>query len=112
MVVIARQWSNEAISPCSRHPCLPAGRFGETKTDWYSGVMRIRVKVIAGASRDHIEKVGELEYKAWVRVVPEDGKANKAVLKILAKELGVPVTRVRLVSGASSGLKMVEVHPD
>jgi hypothetical protein len=44
--------------------------------------------------------------------VPEravEGKANEAVVKLLAKHLGVPRSRVELVSGATSRVKRFRV---
>ena len=44
--------------------------------------------------------------------VPEravEGKANEAVVKLLAKHLGVPRNRVELVSGATSRVKRFRV---
>jgi uncharacterized protein len=44
--------------------------------------------------------------------VPEravEGKANEAVVKLLAKHMGVPRSRVELVSGATSRVKRFRV---
>jgi uncharacterized protein YggU (UPF0235/DUF167 family) len=49
---------------------------------------------------------------ARVRAVPEDGKANDALLKLIADKAGVPVSCTRLVSGAKSRLKQVAVSGD
>jgi uncharacterized protein len=46
--------------------------------------------------------------------VPEravEGKANEAVVKLLAQHLGVPRSRVELVSGATSRVKRFRVIP-
>lgn len=71
--------------------------------------MRVKVKVIAHASRDALEQLGEGSYKVWVRALPEKGLANAAVVKLLALEYGVAATAVRLVSGATSSQKVFEV---
>ncbi len=47
-----------------------------------------------------------------VRAVPEDGKANAALLRLLAEKAGAPVSNVRLVAGAKSRLKQVAVTGD
>jgi hypothetical protein len=44
-----------------------------------------------------------------VTAPPEKGKANKAVIKILASTLGLPVRSVIIYSGAGSQQKMVEL---
>lgn len=44
-----------------------------------------------------------------VTVVPEKGKANAVVLKMLAKALGVPKSRLTIVSGATGRDKRVRI---
>lgn len=46
-----------------------------------------------------------------VHAPPVDGKANRVLLAFLAQHLGLSKAKVRLVKGASSRLKTVEV-PD
>ena len=50
--------------------------------------------------------------KARVRVPPADGKANAALIALLAKALDVPKSAVRIVSGASARMKVVEIEGD
>jgi uncharacterized protein len=47
-----------------------------------------------------------------VRAVPEDGKANGALVKLIAAKAGVPASRARLVAGAKSRLKQVAISGD
>ena len=76
---------------------------------------RVRLRVSPGASRPAV--VGR-HGEAWkVRVVaaPERGKANEAVLALLADTLAVPRSSVTLVSGGASRDKIVElagIDPD
>ena len=44
-----------------------------------------------------------------VTAAPEDGKANAAVLKLLARALGVPKSRLEIVRGAAARDKVVRV---
>lgn len=69
---------------------------------------RLAVKVTPSASRLKLE-VGSEGLKAWVTAAPEDGKANTAVTRLLAKALGIAPSRLRLVSGATSRQKVFEV---
>ena len=66
----------------------------------HSGV-EIAVRVTPRASRNSIERVGNT-IRVRVTAPPEDGKANEAVRKLLAKSLGVAKTRLTLVRGAAS----------
>lgn len=48
-------------------------------------------------------------WKLRVAAAPERGKANEAVLALLAETLALPRANVSLVSGASSRTKIVEL---
>ena len=50
--------------------------------------------------------------KLRVRAIADGGEANRAVTELLAKALGVPKAKVRLLSGATSRLKQVAVDGD
>ena len=59
------------------------------------------VRVTPRASRNAVLAEGG-EIRVYVTVVPEDGKANAAVQKLLAKALGVAKSRLVLIRGATS----------
>ena len=59
------------------------------------------VRVTPRASRNAVLAEGG-EIRVYVTVVPEDGKANAAVQKLLAKALGVAKSRLVLIRGGSS----------
>lgn len=69
---------------------------------------RIAVRVTPAARRNAVE-TAEGQIRVWVTAAPEDGKATKAVVKLLAKELGVAKSRLVLVRGAASRDKLFEV---
>jgi len=50
---------------------------------------------------------GKERLKATVTAVPEKGKANTALIKLLAKKLGLPKTRISLIAGDQSRYKTV-----
>ncbi len=50
--------------------------------------------------------------KVRVRAIADGGEANRAVTELLAKALGVPKARVKILSGATSRLKQVAVAGD
>ncbi|AUJ63089.1 hypothetical protein B9057_01555 [Aestuarium zhoushanense] len=68
----------------------------------------IAVRVTPKASRDRI-LVEDDAIRVYVTTVPEDGKANKAVVKLLSKALGVPKTRLDLIRGATSRDKVFRI---
>lgn len=74
--------------------------------------MRLLLKVVPKASRDRVVGwVGD-RLKVQVTAAPERGKANEAVIEVLADALGVPRSKVRILAGETSPLKTVEVDGD
>ena len=74
--------------------------------------MRLLLKVVPKASRDRVVGwVGD-RLKVQVTAAPERGKANEAVIEVLAAALGVPRSKVRILAGETSPLKTVEVDGD
>lgn len=60
----------------------------------------IEVRVTPNASREQVTRDGA-RFVIRVTVPPEDGKANKAVTRLLAKALGVAPSRLTLLRGAT-----------
>ena len=68
------------------------------------------VRVKPGSRKGPLVEVtddGELTVYVAERAV--EGKANEAVVKLIAKHLGVPRSRLELVSGATSRVKRFRV---
>lgn len=84
--------------------------------------MRLTLKVTPGAKKTqfagrhgHIPpdtRHGDAHPDVWklrVAAPPVDGKANEAIVRFLAAFAGVPVSRVRIVTGHASNLKIAEI---
>ena len=71
----------------------------------------INIRVIPKASSSRIIKEQGI-WRVYVTSVPEDGKANKAVIKLLAKEFGVAKSKFEIISGETSRDKMVKVEAE
>ncbi len=70
---------------------------------------RLRVRVSPGARRTEVAgRYGE-GWKIRVAAPPENGRANEAVLRLLAERLGVPRRAMTIVSGHTARDKVVEV---
>jgi len=74
----------------------------------------LAVRLTPKSSRDAIEGVeylanGAAVLKVRVRAVPEDNKANKALIKLLAKELSQPRTEMSLVGGQKARIKRIRI---
>ena len=50
---------------------------------------------------------GPEHLKARVSAPPEDGKANAALIALLAKSLGLPKSAIRIASGETARLKTI-----
>jgi uncharacterized protein (TIGR00251 family) len=73
------------------------------------------VRLTPGASADRIDgwdvdAEGRPVLKVRVRARPIEGEANEALIKLLAKALGVPKSAVVLQRGGQSRTKMIEVE--
>jgi len=71
------------------------------------------VRLTPKSARDEIVGLedfgGETALKARVRALPEGGRANAALEKLLAKWLGVPSSSVSVVQGGKSRFKQVAI---
>ncbi len=79
--------------------------------------IKIHVRLTPSAHKDNIDGVetsgdGKSYLKARVRAVPENGKANKALEKLIAKYFNVPKSSVQVRSGATGRLKTLVVFGD
>ncbi len=82
---------NEAISP------MPDG-------------VRVRVKVVPGASRSEVVGLAGDRLKVRVAAPPEHGRANEAMIELLARALGVRARDIEVEAGHSSPRKTVRVR--
>jgi uncharacterized protein YggU (UPF0235/DUF167 family) len=69
----------------------------------------LRVKVHPESRENRIEARGPAAYEAWVKAAPKQGRANAAVLSLLAARLGIEAKRLRIIKGATSPSKIVQV---
>ncbi len=70
----------------------------------------IHLKVVPGASRSEVAGVTGNRLRVRVSAPPERGKANDALLKLLARRLGVRRADLALARGASNPAKTVHVR--
>jgi len=76
----------------------------------------VPVRLTPKSGRDEIaglEEFGsETVLRARVRAVPEDGRANAALEKLIAKWLGLPPSAVKVAHGGKSRLKQIAIDGD
>jgi uncharacterized protein len=79
-------------------------------------LLRLRVRLVPGARSEQCGGVfrdadGLAWLKASVRAVPEKGKANQALIGLLARLVAIPRTRFSIAAGGSSRCKTIHVSP-
>jgi uncharacterized protein (TIGR00251 family) len=74
-----------------------------------SAVATVQVKVVPGASKTCIVGRYGDAIKIQVAAAPEGGKANDAVIKLIADTLGIRRQQVQLVRGHAHPRKTIEV---
>jgi uncharacterized protein len=71
---------------------------------------RLRLRVVPGSAQPGIVGRYGDAWKVRVTAAPQRGRANEAVLDLLAETLSVPRSDVRLVAGHGARDKVVELH--
>ncbi|MGE3319996.1 MAG: DUF167 domain-containing protein [Candidatus Berkiella sp.] len=72
--------------------------------------VRVTPKAKSSRIKKEITPDGEVYYKVYVTAVAEDGKANQAVIELLAKALGVPKSALTITRGETSRDKVIEIR--
>lgn len=75
---------------------------------------RIAVRLTPRGGRDAIDGFAEDEagrplFQARVAAPPVDGEANAALVRLVAKALGLPRSAIRFVSGETARVKVLEI---
>lgn len=77
--------------------------------------IELRVRLTPSGGRDAIDGVerdaeGQAYLKARVTAVPEDGKANKALIALLSKALKITKSSISFISGETSRKKILRLE--
>lgn len=77
---------------------------------------RITVRITPRSKRNAVSKSADnssdqhqRQFQVHVTAAPEDGKANTAVIKLLAKHLGVAKSQITLIRGATHRDKVFDI---
>ena len=81
------------------------------------GGARLRIRLTPKSSADRIDGIsqdadGTPHLRAKVTAVPEKGKANAALAKLLSKKLGLPKSAITIIAGEQSRQKTVHLQGD
>ncbi|MDK4705861.1 MULTISPECIES: DUF167 domain-containing protein [unclassified Rhizobium] len=77
--------------------------------------LRLSVRLTPNGGRDAIDGLetaadGECYLKARVSAAPEKGKANKALIALLSKSLGIPKSTLALIGGDTARKKILRIE--
>lgn len=78
--------------------------------------MEITIKLTPNSKKNEItgwddNNSKEKILKVRVTAIPEDGKANKALIALLSKHWKIPKTAIKIIRGETNRLKTIEI-PD
>jgi uncharacterized protein len=76
---------------------------------------KIAIKLTPKSSSNRIGETrtlpdGTEQLAIYVTAVPENGKANEAMLQLLSKHLSTPVSRLTVIKGATGRNKVVAIN--
>jgi len=71
--------------------------------------MKISIKVVPHSPKEEMTKQGDV-YTVRVREAPVQGKANEAVIRLVAERFRVPKSAVKIISGLTSRNKIIEIR--
>ena len=75
-----------------------------------ASTQKLAVKVKPNSSQSRLEQQADGSWIAWLKSPPVEGKANKELIALVAKELGVSKSRVSLSGGGKSRLKRLQIN--
>ncbi len=70
--------------------------------------MKIQVKIKPNSKTEEVSREGD-SFIVKVKEPPKEGRANRAVIKLLAEHFGVSQGQVKILSGFKSKNKVVEI---
>lgn len=72
--------------------------------------MKIIVSVKTNAKENKVERINEKEFKIFVKEPAKEGKANEAIIKLLAKHFNIPRSRINIMLGLKSKKKIININ--
>ena len=71
--------------------------------------MIIKVKVLPGSKKSHIEKIGEDKFVLNVKKKPIEGEANIEAIEMLKEHFKISKSQIRLIRGFKTRNKIFEI---
>lgn len=77
-------------------------------TETKNGVI-LTIKAVPGSSKDAIAGILGDMLKIKVSAAPEKGKANKSIIALLSKELGIAKKDIEIINGSTAAVKQIQI---
>ena len=71
--------------------------------------MILSIVVKANAKREQVEQIADGSYRVSVNAPPLEGKANDAVIQVLADHFSIPKSTIQIIRGKKGKKKLVEL---
>lgn len=71
--------------------------------------MKIFVQAKPASREDFVEKIDETHFVVKVKEPPIQGRANRAITKLLAEYFDTPLSKIQIISGFTSRQKIIEI---
>lgn len=72
--------------------------------------MKIQIIVKPNAKKNSVKPLPDGTYRVCVKAPPVEGKANAAVVAVLAEFFRVPKSQVEILRGANAKKKLVKIN--
>lgn len=72
--------------------------------------MMIEVRAKPGSKGEYVKKLSDEVYEVAVKEPAEKGRANNRIVELLGEHFGVPKSRVVLIRGKTSKMKLFQVE--
>jgi uncharacterized protein len=72
---------------------------------------RLIITAKAASGKNFVQKDDDMHYTVWTTAIPEKGKANDAILSLLADFLDIPKSRLQITAGLTGRTKTIRVEP-
>lgn len=76
---------------------------------WQGSTLILNIKVKTRANRDEVAGVHANQLKVRITATPVDGKANRHLIRYLAREFGIRQNDVTLLAGLSCPQKRIAI---
>jgi len=73
-------------------------------------VLKIEVQVKPNSRKESIERLESGIYKVAVNAPPQEGRANEAVIELLAEHFKVSKSSIKILRGHTSKKKLLEIE--